>query len=1467
MFQICIDDVKLARIETQLVDYISLLKARLQWLNTSSCLVFGSITHSHVVVIIDSSISDELQLKPFIDGVETLLIEQISKIDKFNLIRCTGGLSSFSNGLCDVTPKTIKEAVEWLNSGQPTTNVPLLNNIIEAVSNGLATEGADAVYLLSQGRSALRSYPKLMELPKPIPINVSVYECNDKGSIDEYKELCLSSQGRFHLYNAKSPLYNPVVSSRPSSALSSVSSTSTSSNKPCIMLPREDVMMIWEELERARDTLADIQAIHLEKQATSSRAGQLPSHAKPIKEDYMTSSEWLKIHGMRLNNLLFADLVNKLAFQHCEGVLHNPDHAQSNGEAKMTYTTKLIDAKYCKGFVHLRCPDGRIIHTHLDERTYQIYTSKVNGVIKKCEERYKWLKKGSRELFGTILENNVVVIIDTSSSVEKRLKLIKRKLYQLLVEQLSHKTSFNLIQFNTEVICWRDHLVPVSQQNIASAKEWIDGLTASGSTNTLDALKKATSTKGVEGIYLLTDGRPDQPPDSIFSMLQQSHQVPVHSISFNCADTKANTFLSRLSELTKGRYNYYSEDISDPDGPPTYRSDDLQLLKDEISNAHENLVQAQQLRDECVKLQQTASKPQAIKKKQQRKKQSSSPLNWLTNNTLAKRHLTLIDALGPVSIPHDPAHVPLIDKHVHGKVFERILSTAHITSTGRVTLINAVGVDLVSYQAKLDSYIQECQRAMENIIKQEIPKDVIRDVRQALDIEENEDCLDEKHKEEFHSKLRDNGFDQLLSCLEDIEKEIEQANTYKIQAAELRRQSTAKRRKSQPDGLPSNDISRSNSSRSNSSEREGRIAKKDKTMPSSLNKSNVSEYGRLIKRGQHVIAQDPNDSMHYPGIVCDVPQDGYCQVLFSTGVRGRVSTKSFLPTGGSAPCPILKSGDCVLVRSRLDSLKGDMYLPAVVRAVPENPRIGNSLYSVSLLGGKIVTTNRKALVKIGRSRYQKSCDQLVSWLQSQKPSAEALKASLKLSGDSDISSLASPIMIPTSDEASPSVESLNYSEPHLSSPGSSDNNSVVPLFHEPIAVEIGHHPSMTGYKPTLCNAQTNTSPLLETKGVNTVPETRDVSTITECTDLTMEEHNINEMGRDEVNDESQLEEKDNENKVAFEANLELQEEHEKTENEDKEEEEEIEEQKINDEVVEEVNDEEKHKEKDEEEKQEENEKHLDETDDNTLGEMTVNVLEDSALKEPDNGEQVLARWMDDGWYYRSYIVNMKDETHYLIKDANNDTEVCSRSDIITDSDEGFVVFNVGDAVIALHSSYPHSYAPGHVIGFMADGMNIIIELYDGTRGILPRHEIYSTTHEKYQTATEYIKMKEKSWIGKPVIAHRQTDHLFHPGVIIEQADDKQNYLVRWSDSTTQVTNITDIFGELTRQRILSPEDYIIALPEVPEQDVSKGVCYPGRIIGVQDTNLIVQQPNGKCFLAVPEHSFWISDRYYQMITQ
>ena len=47
--------------------------------------------------------------------------------------------------------------------------------------------------------------------------------------------------------------------------------------------------------------------------------------------------------------------------------------------------------------------------------------------------------------------------------------------------------------------------------------------------------------EGVEALYLLTDGRPDQPPEMILSHI--SPNIPIHPISFNCADEEANRFV------------------------------------------------------------------------------------------------------------------------------------------------------------------------------------------------------------------------------------------------------------------------------------------------------------------------------------------------------------------------------------------------------------------------------------------------------------------------------------------------------------------------------------------------------------------------------------------------------------------------------------------------------------------------------------------------------------------------------------------------------------------------------------------------------------------------------------------------------------------------------------------------------------------------------------------------------------
>ena len=329
------------------------------------------------------------------------------------------------------------------------------------------------------------------------------------------------------------------------------------------------------------------------------------------------------------------------------------------------------------------------MHVQLTSRAHRTYRAKVEGVISKCEKRLTWLKKGSRQLFGTLLESRVVVVIDTSSSVKERLGLIKEKVKELLQvhshhttnhtlfvccfvlfvfcfvyflfclfilfyllfcfvccfvlfvlfclfilfyllfcfvfcfvccfvlffvlfvlfcfvfcfvccfvlffvlgvfcfvccfilfvvlfcflfcfvfcfvccfllfhyffksqEQLSFKKEFTLIHFNSEVHPWRSSLVPTSPQNLDAVGQWVEGLLAEGSTNTLGALEVAMSVREVEAVYLLTDGRPDQPLEEILKRVQQLPSIPVHTISFNCADSKANFFLSQLAMNTGGR--------------------------------------------------------------------------------------------------------------------------------------------------------------------------------------------------------------------------------------------------------------------------------------------------------------------------------------------------------------------------------------------------------------------------------------------------------------------------------------------------------------------------------------------------------------------------------------------------------------------------------------------------------------------------------------------------------------------------------------------------------------------------------------------------------------------------------------------------------------------------------------------------------------------------------------------------
>ena len=74
---------------------------------------------------------------------------------------------------------------------------------------------------------------------------------------------------------------------------SSIYSSSLCSRPPTN--PREDVLLVWKELEEARNILADVQAIQLDR-TTSLRLEQ-PNYIPPTptRDEYLSSQEWIAV--------------------------------------------------------------------------------------------------------------------------------------------------------------------------------------------------------------------------------------------------------------------------------------------------------------------------------------------------------------------------------------------------------------------------------------------------------------------------------------------------------------------------------------------------------------------------------------------------------------------------------------------------------------------------------------------------------------------------------------------------------------------------------------------------------------------------------------------------------------------------------------------------------------------------------------------------------------------------------------------------------------------------------------------------------------------------------------------------------------------------------------------------------------------------------------------------------------------
>ncbi|XP_039246499.1 von Willebrand factor A domain-containing protein 3B isoform X4 [Pipra filicauda] len=541
-----------------LMGAIELYKQRMEWLTSESRQIFGVIQERCIVIVLDFGTAAPTEFDLCRDALSMVLVEQVIQIARFNLIRAAQDLMKWQQKPTPVSDHTVKAAVMWLWKLDQMTAVSHTNSA-EALLEAMGDEAVEAVYYFAVGDVPVDTKQLLLEKVSdgPCPINTVSFNAREEETIIFLKELSRLASGRFHAFAEK-----------------------------------KDYRQATGAALKCEEDGKGLIALNSGK-----LKGRMPLATKTdhplqnhVYDKYLTSEKWLQKYGLKAQKLTPYDALADCIFRHVDGIVDiktkpEDESSQTDAETKR----KVIHARYCDRFVHTLWKDGSVVHIYVSTEKYKQYEEKMRTALRQMEGRIKWLQQGSRGLFGNVFEDNVYILIDTSQSMNNKLPLVKEKIFQLIQEQLRHKKRFNFVKFSAQAVAWQEKLAEVNEENLQDAGLWIKQLEVGSSTNTLKALQIALADTDTQAIYLLTDGRPDQPSQIIFAEVHLHCKIPIHTVSFNCDDIEANKFLYELSTKTEGRFHYYNIYLTDPDTAEFILNKDIHLLKREIDQGEKDL--------------------------------------------------------------------------------------------------------------------------------------------------------------------------------------------------------------------------------------------------------------------------------------------------------------------------------------------------------------------------------------------------------------------------------------------------------------------------------------------------------------------------------------------------------------------------------------------------------------------------------------------------------------------------------------------------------------------------------------------------------------------------------------------------------------------------------------------------------------------------------------------------------------
>ncbi|XP_043323794.1 von Willebrand factor A domain-containing protein 3B isoform X4 [Cervus canadensis] len=970
-------------------------KQRMDWLTSNSRQIFGVILEQCITIVLDFGGMLEEELNLCRDALTMVLQEQVAHIAKFNVIRVSQEPVKWQENAVPVTAPSIAAAISWVEKlpfELASSHTSRLDALLEAGKD----EVIESIYYFVVGDVPEESKELLLQqaLEIPCPVCTVSFNARGQGTIAFLKDLSAKTFSRFHAFAERTECVEfPAFPIKDGDSVITWNSRKLKGKLPPGAGVREDVFLIWREMEEAGSTLAQIQRLVAETPKTSVATTDHGAH-ESNPEDTWDSEKWLQKYGLKAQKLSFYNVIADCSFRHADGVVDIKAKPENESVQTSAETNKkTVHAKYCSRFVHAPWKDGSLVHVCITKEKYMWFSERVHAVLAQIQRRIKWLQDGSRGLFGKVPSDCVYILIDTSHSMKGKLDLVKSKIIQLIQEQLKHKRKFNFVQFDAQASAWQEKLVEINEENLKGAQAWIRDIKIGSSTNTLSALQIAFADEETQVIYLLTDGRPDQDEDltllikemeqgrndleKVQDLYSESlvmdwwynaekdgdkHQKEICSMVSTpgkCAKPHADVKSSRMpedpsSQKIQGKKVLHAEPTKTSllrSQLSTLKSSACSERRDRISNSSSRNMPSD--REMGILLTNEFPDDKSLERLTREGSQvydqdsaGMSSASWLKIHGLAAKKLTIMDALSMAAIPHSSTYVPVLDKHVVSKVFDEVFPLAHVCNdTNKMTLINPQGVKLNIYKQKVEQAIKSYEKRLNKIVWRALSPEEKKklDANKPMQYLENKAALNEA--------LERLNWPISLKELSMLENEILAGKMYVQQAMEL--QEAIKKE---------NYVSKA-------------LEEQQKIQGTPTKKNKSKKLDPL--KGQKVIARCDENGFYFPGVVKRCVSPTHALVGFRYGDTKVVPISFITPVGGAMPCPLLQVGDYVFAKIVIP--KGfDFYVPAIVIALPNQDMAEDKFYTVLKCNNRREFCPRSALIKISQNKYALSCSHIKS---------------------------------------------------------------------------------------------------------------------------------------------------------------------------------------------------------------------------------------------------------------------------------------------------------------------------------------------------------------------------------------------------------------------------------------------------------------------------------------------------------